>query len=276
MKAINPHVSRKEVSEFLKSKPSYYLHKATRKPKMYRRTLVYAPRELLQIDLLDVQKFSRENRGHRYLCVIIDCFTKYLWLKPLKNKTGKSIVKSLSLLLMMERPKLIQCDQGSEFFNKNVAKMLSAFGPKLYHTFSDKKAAIVERVQRTIRMRMGRMFTENGNHNWIDHYEDIANAYNNSIHSSIKMKPADVTNQHTSLIFARLFSRREFPRSSKQFSVGDQVRIALKQEFKEKEYIPKWSEEIFHIKSCQPSKPVTYKLVDLSNEDIRGSFYRED
>lgn len=237
---------------------------------------MYHPRDLLQIDLLDMQKYSLENRGYRYLCVIIDCFTKFLWLKPLKNKTGKSLVKALALLLMMEKPKLIQGDQGTEFFNKNVARMLRAFGPKLYHTYSDKKATIVERVQRTLRMRFGRMFTENNNYNWIDHYEDITAAYNTSIHSSIKMKPADVTRHHTSLIYARLFAPRKLPRSSKKYSVGDRVRIALKPEFMEKEFIPKWSKEVFLIKSINMSKPVTYKLSDLSNEDISGSFYIEE
>ena len=92
---------------------------------------MYKPRDLWQIDLLDMQKFARENTGFRYLCVIIDCFTKYVWVKPLKNKTAKSVVKALALLLMTERPKLLQADQGSEFFNKDVARMLQAFGPKL-------------------------------------------------------------------------------------------------------------------------------------------------
>ena len=276
VKAINPEVTKKQVSEFLRSKPSYYLHKSTRKPKKYRRTLVYHPRDLFQIDLLDMQKYRNENKGYRYICVIIDCFTKFMWLKPLKNKTGKSLVKALALLLMMEKPRLIQADQGTEFFNKNVAKMLSAFGPKLYHTYSDKKATIVERVQRTLRMRMGRMFTEKSNHSWIDNYRDIMDAYNTSIHSSIKMRPADVTKDHTSLIYARLFAPRKFPGSSRKYSVGDRVRIALKPEFMQKELIAKWSEEVFLIKSKNMSKPVTYKLSDLSNESISGSFYIEE
>ena len=56
--------------------------------------------------------------GYRYICVIIDCFSRYVWVKPLKNKTGKATVKALALLLMNERPKLIQADQGTEFFNR--------------------------------------------------------------------------------------------------------------------------------------------------------------
>ena len=274
MKTINPDVTKNQVSEFLKSKPSYYLHKTTRKPGKYRKTLVFGLRELWQIDLLDLQKFSRQNKGYRYICVIIDCFSKYVWLKPIKKKTGLTIVKALALLLMTERPKLIQADQGTEFFNKNVAKMLQAFGPKLYHTFSDKKASIVERVQRTIRMRMGRMFTENGNKNWVDHIDDIAEAYNNSFHRSIKMKPADVTDQDTDTILKRLFPPT--PRKKAKFKLSDKVRIKRKKEFMEKEYTPKWSEEIYHIKGVNQTNPFTYKLVDSSGTKIKGSFYTEE
>tara|TARA_B110000977_G_scaffold191787_1_gene264385 strand:+ start:940 stop:1662 length:723 start_codon:yes stop_codon:yes gene_type:complete len=230
--------------------------------------------DLWQIDLMDMQKFKRQNSGYRYVCVIIDCFSKYVWLKPIKNKTGQSIVKALALLLMTERPKLIQADQGTEFFNKKVSKMLEAFGPKLYHTFSDKKASIVERVQRTIRMRLGRMFTENGDKKWIDKCADIADSYNNSYHRSIKMKPADVTKQHTEIIYKRLFPST--PLEKAKFKLFDKVRLRRKKTFMEKEYTPKWSEEIYTIKRVKRTNPVTYNLIDPSNLDVKGSLYTEE
>ena len=224
VKNIHPKVTLKKVNEFLKSQDAYTLHKRTRKPK-FRRTLVFKPRDLWQIDLLDMQKYSKENDGYRYICVIIDCFSRYVWVKPLKNKTGKATVKALALLLMNERPKLIQADQGTEFFNRNVKRMLEAFGPKLYRTYTDKKAAIVERVQRTLRGRLGRLFTKRGNFKWIDKIDDIVTAYNNTHHSSIKMKPADVDEEHIANIFFN--SLPNFKKTIK-FSNGDRVRILIK------------------------------------------------
>ena len=269
-----PNVTRSEVREFLKSQDSYTLHKGIRKPRKYRRTLVFAPRDLWQIDLLDMQKFARENRGYRYMCVIIDCFSKFLWIKPLKTKRGKETVKALALLLMNERPNKIQADQGSEFFNKDVAKMLEAFGPKLYHTFSDKKAAIVERVQRTIRQRLGRFFTRQNNHNWIDHIQELVLSYNNTQHSTIKMNPADVRPEHTANIFARLFPDETTKKA--KFKVGDRVRITAKRTFLQKEYISGWTKEIFVINTVQKTKPITYILEDESKEAISGGFYAEE
>ena len=272
VKNIHPKVTLKKVNEFLKSQDAYTLHKRTRKPK-FRRTLVFKPRDLWQIDLLDMQKYSKENDGYRYICVIIDCFSRYVWVKPLKNKTGKATVKALALLLMNERPKLIQADQGTEFFNRDVKRMLEAFGPKLYHTYTDKKAAIVERVQRTLRGRLGRLFTKRGNFKWIDKIDDIVTAYNNTHHSSIKMKPADVDEEHIANIF---FNSLPNLKKTIKFSNGDRVRILIKKNQFEKEFEKSWSEEIFKIKRIQNTNPITYLIEDLDGEDIIGGFYTEE
>ena len=272
VKNIHPKVTLKKVNEFLKSQDAYTLHKRTRKPK-FRRTLVFKPRDLWQIDLLDMQKYSKENDGYRYICVIIDCFSRYVWVKPLKNKTGKATVKALALLLMNERPKLIQADQGTEFFNRDVKRMLEAFGPKLYHTYTDKKAAIVERVQRTLRGRLGRLFTKRGNFKWIDKIDDIVTAYNNTHHSSIKMKPADVDEEHIANIF---FNSLPNLKKTIKFSNGDRVRILIKKNRFAKEFEKSWSEEIFKIKRIQNTNPITYLIEDLDGEDIIGGFYTEE
>ena len=272
VKNIHPKVTLKKVNEFLKSQDAYTLHKRTRKPK-FRRTLVFKPRDLWQIDLLDMQKYSKENDGYRYICVIIDCFSRYVWVKPLKNKTGKATVKALALLLMNERPKLIQADQGTEFFNRDVKRMLEAFGPKLYHTYTDKKAAIVERVQRTLRGRLGRLFTKRGNFKWIDKIDDIVTAYNNTHHSSIKMKPADVDEEHIANIF---FNSLPNLKKTIKFSNGDRVRILIKKNKFAKEFEKSWSEEIFKIKRIQNTNPITYLIEDLDGEDIIGGFYTEE
>ena len=272
VKNIHPKVTLKKVNEFLKSQDAYTLHKRTRKPK-FRRTLVFKPRDLWQIDLLDMQKYSKENDGYRYICVIIDCFSRYVWVKPLKNKTGKATVKALALLLMNERHKLVQADQGTEFFNRDVKRMLEAFGPKLYHTYTDKKAAIVERVQRTLRGRLGRLFTKRGNFKWIDKIDDIVTAYNNTHHSSIKMKPADVDEEHIANIF---FNSLPNLKKTIKFSNGDRVRILIKKNQFAKEFEKSWSEEIFKIKRIQNTNPITYLIEDLDGEDIIGGFYTEE
>lgn len=274
VKKLHPKVTRRNIQEFLKTQDAYTLHKLIRKPKQYRRTLTFAPRDLWQIDLLDMQKYAKENKNYRYMCVIIDCFSKYVWVKPLKNKFAKSIVKALALLLMNERPKLIQVDRGSEFVNQNVKTMLEAFGPKLYHSYSTHKASIVERVQRTLRASLGRLFTKQNNHNWIDKIDSLVIAYNNSYHRSIKMNPADVKDENFGKIRRLLFPPRKIKKP--KFKVGDIVRIFGERKRFQKEYEKGWTTEKFRIKEIVYSSPVTYLLEDLKNEPILGTFYTEE
>ena len=273
VKKVYPKTTLKQIRDFLKSQDSYTFHKRTRKPKKYRRTLVFRPRDLWQIDLLDMQRQSSENKGFRYICVIIDCFSRFVWIKALKNKTGKQIVKALALLLMNERPKLIQADQGTEFFNKDVKRMLEAFGPKLYHTYTDKKAAMVERVQRTLRGRLGRLFTKRKNFKWIDKIDDIVAAYNNSKHRSIGMKPVDVDSEHVANLF---YDNLPTSKKLKKFMVGERVRILIKKDQFKKEFEPSWTEETFIIEKIQNTNPITYLIKDQSGEKIIGAFYAEE
>lgn len=272
VKKIHPNVKKETIRQFLQAESSYSLHKPIKKPHTYRKTISFHKNDLWQIDLLDLQKFSIENQGFRYLCVIIDCFTRYVWVKPLKNKTGESLRKALALLIMNERPSLIQADQGTEFFNTNVKKMLEAFGPKLYHTFSDKKATIVERVQRTLRLRLGRLFTKQGNNNWIDSIDDIVHSYNNTYHRGIKMSPSQVNEAKTANMFYSNVRNRA-KRDTVKFKVGDKVRIFGKKKQFQKEFEEGWLREIFRIKVVQKTNPITYLVEDLKGETLAGCFY---
>ena len=271
VKKLYPRVTRKKVLQTLQKLDAYTLHKRAARPKKFRKTWTHAPKDLWQIDLLDLQKYKSENQGHRYLCVVIDCFSRYLWVKPLLNKTAKSIVKALALLIMNERPKKIMADQGSEFFNSDVNRMLEAFGPKLYYVYSDKKASIVERVQRTIRLKMGRMFTKNQDNNWVDHIENIVHSYNNSYHSTIKMRPAKVAEKDYVRIRLRLYPGVKTDPA--KFQLDQKVRIISYRRRFQKEYEERWSSEIFRIKAIQDTKPITYLIKDLNNETVLGAFY---
>ena len=140
--------------------------------------------------------------------------------------------------------------------------------------FPENKASLVERVQRTIRAKIGRIFTQNQNKNWIKHIDEVAHSYNNSYHSSIKMRPAEVSEEDYVRIRLRLFPGRKNKIPS--FHVGQRVRIiAYKGKFS-KEYEERWTKEIFRIKAVQETNPVTYLLEDDSNEPVLGSFYKED
>ena len=75
------------------------------------------------MDLADMQSHAKENDGYRYLLVCIDVFSKYVWVIPLKNKTGPALVTAFKEILESGRkPQKIQTDEGTEFFNKTFQR----------------------------------------------------------------------------------------------------------------------------------------------------------
>ena len=71
--------------------------------------------------------------------------------------------------------------------------------------YSDRKCAIVERFNRTLKTRMYRTFTARGGHKWIDILEDLVNGYNNTRHSSTKFAPNDVNEENEHYVRENLY-----------------------------------------------------------------------
>ena len=155
-----------------------------------------------------------------------------------------------------------------------------------YHTWSIKKASIVERVQRTLRNRLGKIWEERGNHQWIDVLPQITESYNNSVHRSIGMRPNDVGPEHHELIYNRLYpeptpaqarkNAREAKRITKHFKEGDYVRILEYRKAFRKESDQAWSSEIYRIRRVIRSTPITFHIEKLDGEAIKGGFYARE
>ena len=73
------------------------------------------------VDLADMQSISKFNKGFRFLLCVIDIFSKYAWVVPLKDKKGISIVNAFQKILKESdrKPNKIWVDKGSEFYNNS-------------------------------------------------------------------------------------------------------------------------------------------------------------
>ena len=99
--------------------------------------------------------------------VVIDCFTKLAWAIALKPKTGKEFTNAMSKILIDRAPKLLQLDNGKQFYNTNFDNLMAKYNMDKYSKFSIIKACIVERFNRTLKEKMFREFTARGSHEWI-------------------------------------------------------------------------------------------------------------
>ena len=111
-----------------------------------------------------------------------------------------------------------------------------------------------------------KIWVDQGGEFYNDVLDDVVNKYNNTKHSTIKMKPIDVKNNKS------LYIDEQNEEDSK-FKVGDRVRISKFKNIFAKGYTPNWSTEIFIVDKINDTVPYTYNLKDLNDEEIIGSFY---
>ena len=104
-------------------------------------------------DLADMQLLSKYNKGIRFLLCVIDTFSKYVWVVPLKDEKGISIVKAFQSILKQSnrKPNKIWVDKGSEFYNAYFKKWLRDNDLVMYLTHNEGKSVVAERFIRTIK-----------------------------------------------------------------------------------------------------------------------------
>jgi hypothetical protein len=218
---------------------------------------------------------SKINKGFKYLLTVIDVFSKNAFAVPVKDKTGSSITKAFKGILNNRKPNNIQTDQGKEFYNKEFKQLMSENNINHYSTYSGKKASVIERFNRTLKQNMWKQFTIQGNYNWIGILENLVNDYNNKVHRTIGMKPFAVNKRNEKTILKTKYNK-EYKTVKPKYKVGNYVRISKTKGLFEKGYTPNWSTEVFVIKEVIPSNPVTYRIIDLNNEEVKGRFYEQE
>ena len=105
---------------------------------------------------------------------------------------------------------------------------------------------------------------------YIDKLDDIVDEYNNTYHTTIKMKAIDVKNN------TYINTSKEINDKDPKFKVGDRVRISKYKNIFAKGYMPNSSEEVFVIKKVKNTVPWTYVINDLNGEEIIGAFYEKE
>ena len=125
------------------------LHKHIRRKFKKRRILVNGIDTIWAAYLVDMQAFSKFNRGVKYLIAVIDVFSKYGWLIPLKDKTGKSVASALKTIFEERKLEKMWVDKGKEFYNRDVKDLI-----ELYSTEKEEKSRVVERWIRTMKEKM--------------------------------------------------------------------------------------------------------------------------
>ena len=267
----------KVVKEFLNQQDTYTLHKPAQKNFERERVFVHDIDEQWQSDLVEMIPYAEENNNFKYLLTIIDCFSKYAWAIPIKNKTGEETVRGFEIVFKNRKPIKIQTDQGKEYYNSKLNNFFKQENINHFSSKSPLKAQICERFNRTLKEKMWKIFTENNNHKWIHILDDLLKNYNNSKHSSIKMTPNEASKpENKQIVYNNLYKNKTHDKNIPKFKIGDKVRITKYKNIFDKGYLPNWTTETFIINKVFETDPITYEIKDLADEIIEGKFYNEE
>ena len=171
------------------------LHKPITRNFIKRRVISYGVDKIWAADLIEMQKYSKWNKGVKYLLTVIDVFSKYGWIVSLKDKKTESVSLALDLIFekSKRKPEKLWTDKGSEFISKHFKDFLKKNNIKLYHTENEEKSSIVERWNKTMKNKVWKMFSANNNTVYWDKLDKLVDDYNNTVHSSIEMTPTEAS-----------------------------------------------------------------------------------
>ena len=140
----------------------------------------------------------------------------------------------------------------------------------MYSRNNEGKYVVAERFIRMLKSKIYKHMTSVSKNVYIDKLDDIVDKYNNTYHTTIKMKPNDVKDN------TYINTDKEINNKYPKFKVGYGVRISKHKNIFAKGYTPNWSEEVFVIKKVKSTVPWTYVINDLNDEEITGTFYEKE
>ena len=246
--------------------------KAKGRRKFMAKTVAYPRRnnrdDCYQSDLLDMsptQHLRNLNKGARFLVMVIDVYSRFLWVFPIKKKTTVELMRTLGKFLSKKKPKNLTYDEEAAIMSNIFRAHLKKLDIKLYNPEkqpNDFKGAtsIVERVNRTIRTLITRYRVANKDKRWISDLPRIVRGYNESPHRSLKWKtPKEVYRDQN--------SEENMIRKIFEFKKGSFVRIRVnRKNLYEKKSLPPWSKGMYTVITKTGQK---YKLKNNTTGELR-------
>ena len=250
-----PSIRFKGVRDFLKRQEAFQIHYEKKKD-LYEFQPIRSNYflDFVQIDLMDMKKENPEwNDDIRYILVIIDVYTRFLWAIPVKKKEGALVVGAVRewMKKLPHVPNFITSDNGTEFVNRNMSALRR--DKKFVHIKPEFKGdkyltSVVERSIRTLRNYLKRYRTGFRTKGWTHILDDVVENYNDTWHRSIKMTPVEAREGRN----LRLgFDRK---RKKNEFNVGDRVRLLIKRDVFDKGDKERYSKQVYEVERVEGNR----------------------
>ena len=197
-------ITRADIMKFTAEQDVAQVHKRVIKP-VYSKKSSSGVDHIWQADLCDMSKYSGSKMNYKFLLCIIDVYSRYAFVFPLKSKNKNVVVSCFEELFAKRKPRNLTTDAGSEFTNNDMKAVLRKLHIKQYTAdFADHtKMGLVERFNRTLKTLISRYMTAAKTRKYIDALPDLVVNYNTTHHQFLGKPPKDVrtgdykiTNEH--------------------------------------------------------------------------------
>mgnify|MGYP001569361657 CR=1 FL=1 len=291
-------ISKADVEEFIKNQETTQLHKPRIKAKVNKPIIVYKEGRL-HADLLDMSSYAGLNNNVNWLLTVIDAFTRFAYVKPMKNKEANTVAVAMREILdETEAPtKIIQTDNGSEFISQEFKKLLA--GRKIIHVLSKpyhpQSNGRIEKFNKTLKTLISRYMTHYNTKHYISVLDDLVLNYNTTIHTATRLSP-EFVDKHADADVKREINDEQITQNAKlieksekiplpDLRIGDSVRLSAltnkdirkKLTFR-KGYNTQWSTEIYKVRKIKtpehPAQPYIYYL-SLDGVNLEQEFFRD-
>lgn len=281
-------ISLKRAREILEHHDGYNLHREYKRPKKYNPYYVHKRRKEVQGDLIDISKISAENDGVRFLLLLIDIFTKKVWVLPLQSKRATDMEAAFRQWLgsLRTKPEILKSDLGLEFRCRAVQRVLQENGVEWQPAHGTLKAAIAERANKTIQVLIYKHLTTHETVRYIDKLPLLVRTYNRRPHRTLEgMTPASADRPRNEGLVQQIFHDRYRrlgrARSEPKFAVGDVVRVKTdphKISANRRAYAEQFGGEYFTVARINRTMAVPmYYLRSMDNQEvIEGAFYANE
>ena len=279
LKENNIKASHKEVKAFVDKQNVQQVLKPIFHQKSSSRNIVaVAPFSMWQIDLLEYLKYSKTNKGIKYLLVCVDLFTRKAYAIGIKSKTGDDCGNGFETILTDagNKPNSVFHDQGNEYKGKFARICEAKHIASIQNDLGDHKSlGIIDRFSRTIKAMIQRYLVANNTTKFIDELPRLIKLYNDTPHSAIDdIKPSDASKEDNLFIIGDInFDKQKENQKINKFKinivVGDRVRYKIDKGVFKKGYTITYSNDIYNVVSVSSKKAILSNGKEYKFENLQ-------
>lgn len=264
---------------------SYTTHRQAKRPRKTNPVYVREKRRLLQSDLLELKReWWGDNDGVKHLLMVMDSFTRWLWVRPLRRKSAATVTAAMGEILQEMgtlHPKCqLLADRGTEYINADMRRLLARHSIQLIHPTSLGHAPHVERANLSLQRLIYMQMAESGESRFLPKLDNLVHIMNHRYHRIIRMTPAEAeeARNRTRLLHALELYYATVKSKPPRFKVGEQVRIQRDKGKFGRGYDQIFTDEVFRVTKVHTKLPIPqYSLENWDqNEAIQGRFYAEE